>query len=657
VKAQQNVFQNRRCWVFFLFNAVKKPLLKNLKLLPSDQTRPASKNHNVDEPQPKRPNDGRQNNFHHFVVHCFVLKKSLLAFFLLAYNFSLSAQSRDSLAISPETYLQRLQTVGADTLKNEYEAEFVLLLDKREKRYYENLPLPERRAFIARYWRLRNPDPFAPANERLEEHLRRRDYARKHFGDNSPPHFDDRGKIYLKYGRPRMRYVDPGIYMQINSELEIFLPNQAGFINPDSGNVTAAMPQGSRATARSLLPPGSVIVLENETWCYEHVQPGLVFNFVRHGKRFKLAADLQTAVTGGRLRHRVLQTAVLYLRRQNISSVYFDLAREFEEAGQRLRSFPPELQLKLVDMQVRSVLDHNIRDVQTAIKIAPPEAFIHKSNIPELPFFAAVPQFRGKAGQTRLAINMGTNLGESAALVDSAANRFAGVTYSYILSDHNGEPVARAEQKKLVPTTTSWAPSVLGSVGVMELSCKPDQYVLFLRAAETAGPRQSLAQLPLFVRDFRGTNLMLSDIQFYFKIPDASPESVSPAEAAESKMIPYPFTTVLKSMPLTIYFEIYNLPAAGSEISYRIDYNVAEVKTDKNIFSPLTTLFRKKEDLSITLSEFRTTTQSATGEFLTLDFGKLRPSTYQLEVVVSAGQDTSALASAAKSFVLVEENP
>jgi len=114
---------------------------------------------------------------------------------------------------------------------------------------------------------------------------------------------------------------------------------------------------------------------------------------------------------------------------------------------------------------------------------------------------------------------------------------------------------------------------------------------------------------------------------------------------------------VLKSMPLTIYFEIYNLPTAGSEISYRIDYNVAEVKTDKNIFSPLTTLFRKKEDLSITLSEFRTTTQSATGEFLTLDFGKLRPSTYQLEVVVSAGQDTSALASAAKSFVLVEENP
>jgi hypothetical protein len=40
---------------------------------------------------------------------------------------------------------------------------------------------------------------------------------------------------------------------------------------------------------------------------------------------------------------------------------------------------------------------------------------------------------------------------------------------------------------------------------------------------------------------------------------------------------------------------------------------------------------------------------------LTLDFGKLRPGAYQLEVSVSATQDSSIVAGAVKSFILVEE--
>jgi hypothetical protein len=42
-------------------------------------------------------------------------------------------------------------------------------------------------------------------------------------------------------------------------------------------------------------------------------------------------------------------------------------------------------------------------------------------------------------------------------------------------------------------------------------------------------------------------------------------------------------------------------------------------------------------------------------ESLTLDFGKLRPGAYLLQVAVSTVQDSSITASIAKSFVLVEE--
>ncbi|MGH7452062.1 MAG: hypothetical protein ACRENG_11995, partial [bacterium] len=69
----------------------------------------------------------------------------------------------------------------------------------------------------------------------------------------------------------------------------------------------------------------------------------------------------------------------------------------------------------------------------------------------------------------------------------------------------------------------------------------------------------------------------------------------------------------------------------------------------------ITKLFRKNDDVSITLSEMRTVTQPTSRESLTLDFGRLRPGAYNLEVTVSAAQDSNVFAMATKSLVLEEE--
>lgn len=165
---------------------------------------------------------------------------------------------------SKETYLQRLETVDAETLAIEYGKEFVLLLDKREKKYYESLPQAERRGYIALYWQRRDPDPATPENERLEEHLRRRDFAREHFGADKPPYFDERGQIYLKYGAPQRRYTDLGHYKEVNEvPISPLNPNFAIRIEPGQ--------YGRRITGFSALLPGSVMILENETWSYEHI--------------------------------------------------------------------------------------------------------------------------------------------------------------------------------------------------------------------------------------------------------------------------------------------------------------------------------------------------------------------------------------------------
>jgi len=569
-------------------------------------------------------------------------------------------QDQDKSSISAAAYLQRLPAVDAATLKNEYEAEFVLLLDGEEKKYYEALPPPERPEYIARYWRLRDPDPFTPNNERLEEHLRRRYFARQQFSMDRPPYFDDRGEIYLKYGRPRDRYIDPGIYMQVSRELSIFLPDAELFgeaiqsASSDTGILARGLqgrPLRDRQTPGTLLPPGQVMVLENETWSYEHIQPGLVFNFVRQGKYFRLTSDLMKAVTGGRQRYRILQTTVLYLRRQNVSRTYVDLARNLEDVGQRMRTQPGGLQINQLNHEIRVALERKTFDVEETIRKSPPEAFFRKAEAPELPFSVDLAQFRGEQNRTRIAIGVAVNLGLSEFAMDSTGNPVAGVNYGYVLSDRDGERIAGGRQKKEVPGTVSGKASVLGSASLMELHCTPGQYVMAVQAVEANGARKGMVKLPLLVRDFRGAELMLSDLQFCVPVHGAAPDATG---SLAPKTVLYPFSTMLKSIPLTVYFEIYNLSTIGLNNEYRIDYNVTESPSNKNLLRAITKPFRKNDEASITLSELRTVTQSTSRESLTLDFGKLRPGAYNLEVTVSALQDSSIVAGTTKSFVLVE---
>jgi GWxTD domain-containing protein len=267
--------------------------------------------------------------------------------------------------ISAAAYLERLQNVDAETLKSEFENEFMVLLDKRGKQSYEALPPAARRDYIARYWQARDPDSSTSINERLEEHLRRRYYAREHFGAAETPYFDERGQVYLKYGHPLARCVDFGPrsewdnQMTYSSSFFFALGIQRGQYD-------------SRGLGASLFPPATVITLENESWGYDHIQPGLVFNFVRQGKHFRMVTDLRKAVSGGRRRDRTFVAAALYLQRQNVSRAHASFATDLFDVGRRSTGLPT----KMLDNEIRIALERNISSIEEAMRMAPPEIFV-----------------------------------------------------------------------------------------------------------------------------------------------------------------------------------------------------------------------------------------------------------------------------------------
>jgi len=60
----------------------------------------------------------------------------------------------------------------------------------------------EREQFIAEIWRLRDPDPDTEENEYREAYYERVEYANEHFSSGIRGVKTDRGRIYLKYGKP-----------------------------------------------------------------------------------------------------------------------------------------------------------------------------------------------------------------------------------------------------------------------------------------------------------------------------------------------------------------------------------------------------------------------------------------------------------------------
>jgi len=158
-------------------------------------------------------------------------------------------------------------------------AELNPLMTDWEKREYRSLPVEEKGAFIRKFWKRRDPTPTTHENERFVEHFRRVLYAVESFPDIVPPYYDDRGKIFVKYGVPDARHVSDNTFEQ---------------------------------------------VYRNESWTYEKtIRTGLTFDFVQKGHSFRLVQDLSEAAPAGlSMANRRVLASNLYNERSDFTDSY-----------------------------------------------------------------------------------------------------------------------------------------------------------------------------------------------------------------------------------------------------------------------------------------------------------------------------------------------
>ena len=127
--------------------------------------------------------------------------RQLMAILVLVSTSSLIVPAQEQKK-SPEEKPRNVKSEPDKAFKqwiNEHEA----ILTKAERDAYTKLETnEEREKFIEEFWRSRDPDPDTVENEFKEEFYERVAYANEHFSSGKPGRMTDRGRIYIKFGKP-----------------------------------------------------------------------------------------------------------------------------------------------------------------------------------------------------------------------------------------------------------------------------------------------------------------------------------------------------------------------------------------------------------------------------------------------------------------------
>ncbi len=462
--------------------------------------------------------------------------------------------------------------------------------------------------YVKRFWRLKDPTPMTPENEHLVEHLKRVSYAETIFEARSPDEaYDERGIIYIKYGEPDFRYQNPG----------------------------------------------DEITYPNESWVYEkrYSERGglLFFDYVNSGFGFKRVIDLRDALMRRSMDYS--EWVSLYEDRDYIYPEVYQRVWEKFRNDRVGGFFAVETELERIEI----MKEFNEKDSPTTI-------FDHDfggEKVFNVAFASA--SFKGRGGDTRVELYYVFPLGEiyfdppksgSSTMKTLIERKISvrNIDLEFLYTDETDVEV-------VMPVMYNLNGRV--SVGQVNFEVPPTEIepIANLEFKSKITNSVGLYYVDLTPRSFRGSELMLSDLQFS---DDIKPTSVVDQFSKNGlRIIPHISEIVHKRVPLYVYFEIYNLRRDKSgDARYRVEYIVSRrgIESIDEISSRDTIRVKLPESLGreknyIAVSRDHVKKLNNTLEWLAFDLGSLSTGRYVFSVRVT-DKETENSAVTKRNFTL-----
>jgi len=499
---------------------------------------------------------------------------------------------------------------------------------------------------LLRWWRSQDPVPRTPANERLQEHLRRVGHALATYPDEDRvTGFDDRGRVFVQYGPPSRQH--ELIYNTAAFQKEVF---------------------------RFGVPVSQNDFPRNEVWTYHHIDESGYFIFVEEemgnyqlGRardllpiRLRQASgntdrQLNIAMSSlAALRYIYRELARLqddfgpyyaavddYLMWQEEKAMLRSMgAREGREgrqarvgAGQtgRTVAWSPEMGVARPTTELQSTLDEAALAEKRAENRRETEMPTQHTSLLEdaesLPVDVRTTRFLTEDGRTRMEIDWALSprvLAEGNEHDESAAQYridLTGVSYD---RDYRRMQMARKtypmDGLKTASSETKPPPrshTVAADTGLYHLRLQWEQHWASGDGKEgTSGSRLRVA-----TRDLDSLEALTASSDV-LEMSDLRPLSVRGADEevpTPEAARPYPFRTVRADTPLLLYFEVYHLAQDDQGLAqYEIDYEV-ERRTER---SGLLGLLGGDKTEKTTTAMTQTGERTRTEEFILLEWGR-----------------------------------
>lgn len=480
----------------------------------------------------------------------------------------------DSFSDLERTYIE------TEDLLNEHDKEKYLSLDK----------LSEKRDFLLYFWKRKDPDIFTYKNERLIEHMKRLEHVRKLYSLPVPKGYDERGKIYVRYGEP----------------LEIFRSNTVYYQS------------------------GIYETRANETWTYFHIHNDLSFDFVEFGAIYREVEDLSHALTLIK-NNEILQE--LYRQRSHLGNSFTDL------------SFSSSFEVNLMEFK-----SHR----EEAKSNSSNEYFHFEKRNSNLTFFTDIAQFKGDFNRSCLYIYSGISSKNLKFQTDSLGKSSAQLDNRIVLIDSIANRAVDLENHKNFLTSSSNLNSIQILLDINRVNLIPGNYQFGIEYFSEENNNEGFFQKDIRIKNFDINSLQISDILLAYSIASEETEQKFSRGEFNLIPMPSPVLSNNRQLGVYFEIYNLHKDDYGDisyEFTYDIIKEQEKRSIFKNILSKIKGEY--KTPMNISSYYIRESESRDEGNLLFLDISTLTAGRYIIKVKIKDLTNNNT-AETSKSFFIVE---
>ncbi len=475
--------------------------------------------------------------------------------------------------------------------------------------------------FMKIFWKRRDPNPTDLVNERLVEHYRRLNIARTRYTKTLSPYYDDRGMVYVRWGKPDVLYVGK--------------PKQS--------------------------------IRENETWVYDKIQSGLTLDFVNMGAQFEMRSLLEAVDNSARTQDII----DMFEERSMYHPVYMTLAMKIRaQRDAEVRRIKDELRMTpwgtgsvtsyqgLLDNASRMLQTNEYRQDDLGItKFSGGQFFEFDAGAPHLPINFNVASFRSSPGLSRLEFYYTIPFNQLVFVPSISHPDKHNTTLNLILKayDPKYNEIRNVERSYTITAATTEKETHFFLDQLVIDSLEPGKYNLALDIRNNEKDRVGIYQFMISVRDYSGDTLTVSNVEIAQYVESTLSKDRYLKPKSNLRVVPNPAAGIVRTKPLWIYYEIYNLTLNNEgKSSYQVSYSIKMSEQNQSFLSSVAGLFSSKQDAgtsSITTKEGKSIHEK---EYIAFDVSELPKGVATLEVRIKdmlSGRETMS----AINLTLIEE--